>query len=325
MSLIRRTQIESILGAISSNNSSTTPLISGGVFTGENDEVSQYKAIGILVHSDVGSAVDGLSLQWSTDGVNWDHKHYFTVYGNTDNAPYFQVGIAARYFRVVYTNGSQNQSEFRLQTILHPTATISENTRLSDSISSESLVTLSKNVIAADTVDMGYRDIVATRQGRLKVSEKESDEGNEWTYINSFQLPGNYKIKFLIVPPPSGSQEKLRFTYKCQAPRSYSVYLYEDVTTISDGISGTIPLVANRFREYNGVPAKTFETYQFPSVAASGSQIGFWYIDGGGQLEAGVGNRPGDFILKSGSKYLVTIKNEDNDPQYISLQADFTL
>jgi hypothetical protein len=33
------------------------------------------------------------------------------------------------------------------------------------------------------------------------------------------------------------------------------------------------------------------------------------------QLEAGIGNRPGDFILKNGSKYLVKIKNEDNDPQ----------
>jgi hypothetical protein len=325
MSLIRRTQIESILGKISSNNSSTTPLISGGVFTGEADEVSEYKAIGVICHSDVDSGTDGLSFQFSPDGTNWDYKNSYSVPANSNGgAPFFQIGITARYFRIVYTNGSQNQGEFRLQTILHPTATIAETLRVSNDINQESLVQLQKSVIAANTVE-GYRDITATRQGRLKVSEIESDEGNEWTYINSFQLPGNYKIKFLIVPPPLGSQERLRFTYKCQAPRSYSVYFYEDVTTISDGLSGTIPPVANRFREYNGVPAKTFQTYQFPSVAASGSQIGFWYIDGGGQLESGVGNRPGDFVLKSGSKYLVTVKNEDNDPQYISLQADFTL
>jgi hypothetical protein len=58
-------------------------------------------------------------------------------------------------------------------------------------------------------------------------------------------------------------------------------------TTTNDGFEGVVKTeVANRFREYNGVPAKTFQTYQQPTVAASGTQLGYWYIDGGGTIRS---------------------------------------
>jgi hypothetical protein len=322
MSLIRRTQIEEIIGQISSNNSTSTPLISAATFTGEADDVSGYKAIGVYIHSDVAGQI---CFQFSSDGVNWDRIDSIDIPANTGgDAKFFQLAIVAEYFRICYTNGATNQSEFRLQTILHPVATIPDQQRIADVINDDTFVTLAKNVIAANTVDMGYRDIVATRQGRLKVSEIEVDEGNTWTYANSFQLPPGFPAKFMVIPPSAGRPEKLRFSYKVTAPRAFSVEMYEDAITTNDGFEGVVK-TRNRFREYNGVPKKTFLTTQQPTVAASGTQLAYWVTEGGGTQQSGIGNRPGDYILKNGSKYMFKIKNLDVDFQWILIEADFVL
>jgi len=73
--------------------------------------------VSVFVYSDVGSAAGGLSLQMGTDGVNWDRTKDITIRGGVSNV--HTLTIVARYFRVVYTNGSSAQSEFRMQTIFH--------------------------------------------------------------------------------------------------------------------------------------------------------------------------------------------------------------
>ena len=100
-------------------NSTIALLGSGGVFTGKTEECANYSAITVFVHSDVASATDGLSLEFSSDGSNWDRKRKYTVDANSDgdSAPVHTASIVSEYFRVVYTNGTKQQSEFRLQTI----------------------------------------------------------------------------------------------------------------------------------------------------------------------------------------------------------------
>lgn len=127
------------IGRVSTNNSSTATLLSGAVFTGTSDEVKNYAAIQISVISNVASATDGLSLQQSSDGTNWDITDVYTVAAATGKV--FSVQPAARFFRIVYTNGGTNQASFRLQTVYHTEAPNPSSQRTADAYTNETDLT----------------------------------------------------------------------------------------------------------------------------------------------------------------------------------------
>lgn len=105
------------LGSVSAGNSSTATLAGDAVFTGVGEDVSNYASVSILYKSDVAAAAGGLSIEFSQDNTNWDVQLVGDLGAKT-----FQVHRlvpAARFFRVVYTNGSAGQSLFRLQCIFH--------------------------------------------------------------------------------------------------------------------------------------------------------------------------------------------------------------
>jgi hypothetical protein len=106
-------------GTISTNNSSTTPLGIDAAFTGTADDVKDYSSVTVNVFADQASATDGLAIQWSSNGTNWDiASEAFTVTASTGRS--FRFSPLARYLRIIYTNGGTGQGAFRLQTILHP-------------------------------------------------------------------------------------------------------------------------------------------------------------------------------------------------------------
>ena len=118
------------INIVSTANSSTVTLGIGGVFTGTSEDISQYSTISVTVFSDVASAADGLSLQQSSNGTNWDNLDVFTIPAATGKT--FSVGAAAKFFRAVYTNGGTAQASFRLQTIHHIFASKSSSQRPQD-------------------------------------------------------------------------------------------------------------------------------------------------------------------------------------------------
>ena len=122
-------------GTISANNSSSATLGSGAAFTGTADEITNYAAVTVYVFANVASATDGLSLQQSSDGTNWDFVDAYTVAAATGKS--FHIQVAARYFRVVYTNGAGAQASFRLQTILHRITPRGSSQRPGDARSNE--------------------------------------------------------------------------------------------------------------------------------------------------------------------------------------------
>jgi len=99
---------------VSAENSSTTPLGIAGVFTGAWVDVSAYPEVMVAVTTDA----DGVyAIQFSPDGTNVDSsltRYYRT---NQINPPH-RFTVARSYFRVVFTNGSVAQTQFRLQTLL---------------------------------------------------------------------------------------------------------------------------------------------------------------------------------------------------------------
>lgn len=115
---------------ISTANSSIATLTSGSVFTGTSEDVSQYSEIRVSVFSDVASATDGLSIQQSVNGTNWDITDVFTVPATIGKT--FGFGVAEKFFRIVYTNGGTNQGSFRLQVILHKVRTKPSSNRPAD-------------------------------------------------------------------------------------------------------------------------------------------------------------------------------------------------
>lgn len=117
-------------GTISTNNSSTGTLGVGAVFTGTADEITNYSSVSVYVISNVASATDGLSIQQSSDGTNWDITDVYSVPAATGKT--YGVQVTGRYFRIVYTNGGTIQASFRLQTIHHKYMDRNSSTRPQD-------------------------------------------------------------------------------------------------------------------------------------------------------------------------------------------------
>ena len=87
----------------------TTALAASASFTSAGIDTTNYSNFQGFVYADV----DGtLKLQMSPDNSNWyDYKSY-SVTGGTPLA--FDDAVVTPYMRVVYTNGSTDQSSFRL-------------------------------------------------------------------------------------------------------------------------------------------------------------------------------------------------------------------
>lgn len=163
------------VGTLSPENSSTTPLGIGGVFTGTAVDTKDFVTVNVVLIADVTSATNGLSLQFSTDGTNWDILETHTISAG--------VGIAhltrakARYFRVVYTNGAIAQTYFRIATLLKNTAVSQTYEKLSLNISDDHDASVVRAVIAGKKPNGDYTNVKTTAGGNIKVSIEEQDAG----------------------------------------------------------------------------------------------------------------------------------------------------
>lgn len=158
-------------GSVSDNNSSNTSLGIGGIFTGQAEEILNCGIAFISVYSDVASATNGLSIQQSIDGTNWDHSDDYTVPAGSGKN--YSINPHARYMRVVYTNGGTEQTVFRLQTICKANSKPSSH-RIQDLISDDDDAELQKSVLTAKITGDGFTNIEATESGNLKTTDAEN-------------------------------------------------------------------------------------------------------------------------------------------------------
>ena len=127
------------------NSTTTTPLAWWATFTWVWENIIDEWVILVAVFSDVASATDWLSVEFSTDWTNWDHTDNFTIAANTWKTFSFQP--AAMFYRVLYTNWAAAQSVFRLQTLLKTSYIKPSSHRISDAISWEDDAELTKAVL----------------------------------------------------------------------------------------------------------------------------------------------------------------------------------
>lgn len=162
--------VDYIKGYVNAGNSSTTPLAANGVFTGTAIDVTDFAVINVNVYADVASATNGVTVQFSPDGTNWDHSHSTTYTSPTGVGYIFNVEY--KYARVVYTNSGSAQTAFRLQTILKPTRVQSSLLRLNQNPTDYYFAELTKSVIQGKTTGGGgnFVDVKVTPSGSLTVA-----------------------------------------------------------------------------------------------------------------------------------------------------------
>jgi len=100
---------------VSTDNSSTSLLTNGSVYTGTWEDVSEYDTLTVAVKTDQNGTY---SIQFSPDGSNQDST--LTRYYRTSQIePPHRFTITRQYARIVFTNNSgSDQTYFRLQTLL---------------------------------------------------------------------------------------------------------------------------------------------------------------------------------------------------------------
>lgn len=104
-------------GLVSTANSTAINLAANAVFTGAAEDVTDYSSIKVNVFASHASAVDGLSMQQSSNGVNWDNTDDYTIPAATGKA--FSLAAQAKFYRLVYTNGATATSALRIQTLFY--------------------------------------------------------------------------------------------------------------------------------------------------------------------------------------------------------------
>ena len=93
-------------------NTSTSTLLANNVFNGQFEYIPTYQSVALLCNADVSGT---LSLHFSNDsGSTTDHTEDFSVVGGTS---FFRaVEKKGNWVKVVFTNGSVDQSSFTLRT-----------------------------------------------------------------------------------------------------------------------------------------------------------------------------------------------------------------
>lgn len=117
-------------GVVSTVNSTSTNLAGGGVFTGQSEDASEFSTAFVSIFSSHVSATDGLSVQFSSNGTDWDLINVFTIPAATGKV--FSFGVLAKFFRLVYTNGATLTTSFRVQTLFSRTIKKLSSQRPSD-------------------------------------------------------------------------------------------------------------------------------------------------------------------------------------------------
>lgn len=109
------------INLVDTSNSSTTPLAALAFFTGDYTDVTSYSSLSVSVLSDVSSTFSGLSIEWSTDGINNDiapQSYTFDPSVVSQDGFTVHATVRARFCRIVYQNNVTPQTFFTLTTLL---------------------------------------------------------------------------------------------------------------------------------------------------------------------------------------------------------------
>jgi hypothetical protein len=157
------------------HNTTTTPLGISETFTGEWQDCLNYQEVNVSVVTDQNSAINGLIMEWSNDGITVDDTDTFSIYANAGTN--YTPNPAFRYVRIKYINGVVAQTTFSLMTILRKTCTGGSFHRIDSTLKDDSDARLNITIPKLKTAANIYISQTATSSGNAKISleELESD------------------------------------------------------------------------------------------------------------------------------------------------------
>ena len=218
-------------GDVCAGCSTSTPLVAGATFTGTSVDVLDYSVITVSVYSNVASATDGLVIEQSHDGVNWDFDDVYTIPAGVGKT--FTVQPVAQYLRTKYTNGGSDQTTFRLQLIRKKTYSLPNSHRIQDSIINDDDAQLVKAVITGEIPSGAFVNFQGTTQGNFKVSLEELE--------NNISVNSNTQLK---ITPYDSSGTELGSVSNPTTVKSYLTDEYGNTAQmLSDNIFLGAPIV----------------------------------------------------------------------------------
>lgn len=147
-------------------NSTITPLGAGGVFTGAWEDLNDYNGIRVTLFANVQGT---FTIQFSHDALTvLEPEDTYTVTAGNHKTSTF--GKAARYFRVVYTNGGSAQTTFIVTTIKLRNNQKWSTHKINEAITDDSDSELVKAVMTGKRQDGAYGNMQLTNQNRVLVS-----------------------------------------------------------------------------------------------------------------------------------------------------------
>jgi len=159
-----------LLSHVCEGNSSVIPLLANATFTGEWQDSSIYGTVIVGVISDKPSAINGLRIEYSADGINVEQGDSYSIQAN--NGKTFSFGMANRYIRIVYVNGSENQGSFNLQTIFKTASIKDSSHKLSDNVVGDDDTTLVKAGITGMRDDGIFGNAILDNENRIQVDSQ---------------------------------------------------------------------------------------------------------------------------------------------------------
>lgn len=189
----------SVQSGVSSQNSTTTPLGAAGVFTGAWRNTRGFHGVSVVVDGTSASAAPGtLELQWSNDGTNIIAQSTVALPDLISSTQL--LGVIAKFFRLVYTNGAVAHTTFTIHTMFHTQEIVPVQP------AAEQIFQTTDNLGAAGVYDSGVIDlrgytqvdtrIVADQDGTLTIRWYSDEAGTDevrtltipYSAANGFQL-----------------------------------------------------------------------------------------------------------------------------------------
>lgn len=292
------TTVSNIGGTVSTLNSTATPLGIGATFTGNAEEVKDISTISIFVFSNVASATDGLIVEWSSDGINWDDDDVFTI--PASNGKFYTFGPEARYFRVRFVNGAIAQSSFRLQAILHPLSIKPSSHRVDAPIVDSDDAELTKSVITGKTNTGTYVNVGVTGAGSIQAAnlvEAELERGTLFTAsINRDSTGLLLGVEDVALLRNDGSTYVRIYSADLNYPANSEWELYLNPITTANGTAQT-----TRTLRTDSISTTNVVLYNAPTVTSSGGLLYAFQVSASSRFSA----LPGTIILAPGHRLLL--------------------
>jgi len=218
------TYIPAITANVSTANSTTTALGSGGVFTGTPEDVSPYASISVAFYIQPVTSTGNVLVQFSnTNSVpNWITLSNTVTAVSSTNAAGFTLDVitAAQYFRVLYVNDTAAQTKMTIQSIFHPQARIATTTtRYAETPTDYSDMLNTRSIIWGKTTGGGIYEPVATNGenslivhvaepraafGELSVAQDTPIDQIDFVYGINTQLSSNSTTNAATVTATNG-------------------------------------------------------------------------------------------------------------------------